>query len=167
MKCAMVKLHMRLGIETNQLECWSQPHVILIDCLYFDADLETVGLVLCKLLRCGCYKYHWEEMGYGASGSLGQFLQDWENGQNVAFFLLFLALLWPNFSTFLNCSEEILPVIFYKCFRYGPSSSRTRARAVWSWWHWGMGMMVMMICSTIISQTSNQIKPFGHSRAQK
>ena len=43
---------------------------------------------------------------------MGQFPQDGENGQNMAFFI-FLALLWPNvliFSTFLNCSEEILPV---------------------------------------------------------
>ena len=37
------------------------------------------------------------------------FLQDEENGQNVAFFYFFGALLWPNgliFSTFLNCSEK-------------------------------------------------------------
>ena len=31
---------MRLGIDINQLESWSQPHVIMIDCLYFDADFE-------------------------------------------------------------------------------------------------------------------------------
>ena len=39
---------------------------------------------------------------------MGQFPLDGENGQNVAFFL---ALLWRNgliFSTFLNCSEDIL-----------------------------------------------------------
>ena len=45
---------------------------------------------------------------------MGQFPQDGENGQKVAFF--FGALLWPNdliFSSFLNCSEEILPVRFY------------------------------------------------------
>ena len=34
------------------------------------------------------------------------------------------------FSTFLNCSEKILPVAFSKWF--GPSASRTRARPVWS-----------------------------------
>ena len=35
-----------------------------------------------------------------------------------------------DFSTFLNFSEEILLVAFQKCFRLGPSSSRTRAIAV-------------------------------------
>ena len=35
-----------------------------------------------------------------------------------------------DFSTFRNCSEEILPVAFQICFRLGPRSSRTRARAV-------------------------------------
>ena len=42
---------------------------------------------------------------------MGQFPQDGENGQNVAFFYFF----WSSavtkrfgFSTFLNCSEEIL-----------------------------------------------------------
>ena len=46
---------------------------------------------------------------------MGQFLQDRENGQNVAFFYFFGALLLPNgliFSTFFNCFEEILPVRF-------------------------------------------------------
>ena len=45
---------------------------------------------------------------------MGQTPQDGKNGQNVAFFCFFFwALLWPNgliFPTFLNCSEEILPV---------------------------------------------------------
>ena len=44
--------------------------------------------------------------------------------QNVAFFYyFFLALLWRNgliFSTFLKCSEVILPVGFYKCFHLEP-----------------------------------------------
>ena len=51
----------------------------------------------------------------------------------MAFFLFF----WSSavtkrfdFSTFRNCSEEILPVAFQICFRLGPRSSRTRARAV-------------------------------------
>ena len=44
---------MRLGIDINQLES----HVIMIDCLYFDADFETAGLVICKWQRCGCYNY--------------------------------------------------------------------------------------------------------------
>ena len=48
-------------------------------------------------------------------------------------FSLIFGLIFP---IFLNCSEEILPVAFQKCFRFGPSSSRTRARDVWSWWHW-------------------------------
>ena len=37
-----------------------------------------------------------------------------------------------DFSTFINCSEEILSVAFKKNFRFGPSTSRTRARAVCS-----------------------------------
>ena len=55
------------------------------------------------------------------------------------FNIFFGALLWPNgliFSTFPNCSEEILTGAFKKCIRFGPSSSRTRAKAVWSWWRW-------------------------------
>ena len=42
---------------------------------------------------------------------MGQFLQDGENGQNVAFFW---DLLWPKglILTFLNCSEEILTGAF-------------------------------------------------------
>ena len=41
---------------------------------------------------------------------MGQFLQDRENGQNVAFFLFFETLVAKRFvffSTFLNCVEEI------------------------------------------------------------
>ena len=40
---------------------------------------------------------------------MGQIPQDRENGQNVAFFYFFRALLWPSgliFSTFLNYSEN-------------------------------------------------------------
>ena len=39
-------------------------------------------------------------------------------------FFLFGALLWPNgfiFSSFLNCSEEIMSVRVLKYFRFGPS----------------------------------------------
>ena len=42
---------------------------------------------------------------------MGQIPQDGENEQYVALFLIFEALLWPNgwtFSSFINCSEEIL-----------------------------------------------------------
>ena len=42
---------------------------------------------------------------------MGQFTQDGENGQNVAFFYSFEALVQSKgliFSTFLNCFEEIL-----------------------------------------------------------
>ena len=49
---------------------------------------------------------------------MGQIPQDGENGQNVAFFF-FEALLCPNgyfFSTFVNCSEEILSKAFLKYF---------------------------------------------------
>ena len=46
---------------------------------------------------------------------MGQFPQDGENGQNVAFFLIFFgALLWPNgliLSAFLNCFVYTLPVL--------------------------------------------------------
>ena len=45
---------------------------------------------------------------------MGQFPQDGENGQNVEFLYFFGAVLWPNgftFSTFLNCFEEILPLV--------------------------------------------------------
>ena len=51
----------------------------------------------------------WDEL------RMGQIPQDGENGQNVAFLIFFGALLWPYgliFSTFLNYSEEILPVAF-------------------------------------------------------
>ena len=44
---------------------------------------------------------------------MGQIPQDGENEQYVALFLIFEALLWPNgwtFSSFINCSEEILSV---------------------------------------------------------
>ena len=40
---------------------------------------------------------------------MGQFLQDEENGQNVAFFWSSAVTKQFDFSTFLNCSEEILP----------------------------------------------------------
>ena len=53
--------------------------------------------------------------GLFQSAHMGQFTQDGENGQNVAFFYFFEAPLWPNgliFSTFLNCSEEILTGAF-------------------------------------------------------
>ena len=46
---------------------------------------------------------------------MGQISQDGENGQNVAFSIVFGALLRPNgliFLTVLNCSEEILAVAF-------------------------------------------------------
>ena len=56
-------------------------------------------------------------------------------GKMVKILPVFLALLRPNgfiFSTFLNGAEDILPVRFWKCFHFGPSSYRTLARAVWS-----------------------------------
>ena len=45
---------------------------------------------------------------------MGQFPQDGENGQNVAFFYFFSSAVTKRFDflTFLNCSEEILPVAF-------------------------------------------------------
>ena len=44
---------------------------------------------------------------------MGQIPQDGENGQNVAFSIVFGALLRPNgliFLTFLNCSEDIFRI---------------------------------------------------------
>ena len=64
---------------------------------------------------------------------MGHFPQDGESGQNVDFFIFWSSAVtkWFDFfSTFLNRSEEILTAAFQKCFRFGPSSSRTRARAI-------------------------------------
>ena len=46
---------------------------------------------------------------------MGQFPQDEENGQKMAFLNFFWALVLPNglnFSIFLNCTEDILPFTF-------------------------------------------------------
>ena len=46
-----------------------------------------------------------------APAYMGQFLQDGKNDQTLSKKIFFAASLWPNgltFSTFLNCSEEIL-----------------------------------------------------------
>ena len=82
-------------------------------CLFVCRTLMSSSVKLWKLRKWGIQQVnaHWVFCAKVKSClQMGQFPQDGENGQNVAFFLL-----WPNvltFSTFLNCSEQILPGAF-------------------------------------------------------
>ena len=54
---------------------------------------------------------------------MGQFPQDGENSQNVAFFVFFEALLWPNryfLLRFFNCSGPIMSLRVWNYFCFAP-----------------------------------------------
>ena len=57
-----------------------------------------------------------------------------------------------NFSTFLKFSEEILPVAFLKCFRFGPSVLHLEPYLeLFEFWE----IMVLQIIITIIANVIN------------
>ena len=59
---------------------------------------------------------------------MGQFPQDGENGQNLAFiYCSFSSAVTKRFDFF-----QLFSTVFSKCFSFGLSSSTTLARAVWS-----------------------------------
>ena len=79
-----------------------------------------------------------------------QIPQDGENGQNVAFFLVFVTKRFQFLSTVLKrlClldAKNVSVLVLANCFDLAIFGTVVHQSA----------MMVMMICRTIISQTSN------------
>ena len=71
---------------------------------------------MCALCNISLNWHHFFKGGSGGVGNqnmahMGQYPQDGENGQNVAFFWS-SAFTKLTFQTFLYCSEEILPWAF-------------------------------------------------------